>query len=302
MRATGASSLIILAALFCATPAQAADMRGTYIAPVAQAPIAYGDSGFYLRGDLGYSVTRVSNILFLPANGAGERTLSHSTQNAFLASVGAGYQFNAMLRGDITLEHRTQSGFNFRDRTENAGAPALYYLNDVKGKHGAHVALVNGYVNFASFNRFTPFLGLGLGIASVSTTNVTLAGTGPGNPASHGRGDDATKQNFAWALHAGLGYDMGSNWTLEASYRYLNMGSVKGGEMNCFVALTGTYTKCGQNTHSKGLSGHDFKVGLRYLFATPAPLPAFTPQPGYGGAHVAASYPEPAAMPLTRKY
>jgi opacity protein-like surface antigen len=302
MRAPGASSQIILAALFCVTTAQAADMRGVLAPESTPRPTVYGDSGFYLRGNLGYGATRSSNILFLPANGAGERTLSRSTRASGLISVGAGYQVNALLRGDVTLEQRSQSRFRFQDRVENAGSPALPYINDVNGKLSARVALVNGYVNLGSWDRFTPFVGVGLGVASLTTSDVTLAGVGPGNPGAKGRSDKATSQSLAWALHTGFDYHLGANWHLETSYRYLNMGTAKGGEINCFSVSTGSYSRCGYNPNVKGFGAHDVRLGVRYLFAAPAALPAFSPQPGYAGGLVSAPIAAAEAMPLTRKY
>jgi len=33
--------------------------------------------------------------------------------------------------------------------------------------------------------------------------------------------------NFAWNIGAGVGFDLTENWTLDAGYRFVGLGSVK---------------------------------------------------------------------------
>ena len=44
---------------------------------------------------------------------------------------------------------------------------------------------------------------------------------------------DTSKTNFAWALHAGVGYAVTQNLKLELSYRYLNTGTFKSNPIVC---------------------------------------------------------------------
>lgn len=267
--------------------AHAADMRGALLPPFSQSTpgtmsVMADDSGFYLRGDLGYSLNRASNIVYSPVNVAGESTLSHSLKSTGLASIGIGYQVNPLLRGDITLEQRSQSRFHYLDRVENTTTPANYYLNDVNGKLGLRVAMVNAYANLGTWQRFTPFLGVGLGVAATSMRNVFNKGVGPGNnhPDAKGIGTNTDTTSLAWALHAGVSYAITSRWSAELGYRYLGLDSVRGGTMNCYNAGTATYVACGYRTMIKSYGAHDFKFGIRYLFADPASSPMY-PQPGY---------------------
>ncbi|MCA0407150.1 MAG: outer membrane beta-barrel protein [Proteobacteria bacterium] len=283
LRYLGAAGGLSMACL----SAQAADMRGTLLPPLSQgAPssmsMAVEDSGLYLRGDLGYSFNRASDIYYSPANTAGESTLSRSLKNSGLVAVGIGYQINPMLRGDITLEQRGRSEFRYLDRVENPGSPANYYLNDVRGKLGLRVAMVNAYANLGTWQRFTPFLGLGVGVAATSVRDVFNKGVGPGNnhPDAKGIGTNIDSTSLAYAVHAGVSYAVARNWSVELGYRYLGLNTVRGGTMNCYNAGTATYVACGYRTMVKNFGAHDLKFGLRYLFADPAPAPMY-PQPGY---------------------
>lgn len=279
-------SLILAAVALPASLAEGADMRGTI--PMAP-PVEYaspapmlGDSGLYLRGDLGYSVNRPGNIVYAPANAGGERTVSHSMKGAGVVSVGVGYQLNAMLRGDITLEQRGQSNFRYLDRVENTSNPAAYYLNDVRGSMGLRVAMANAYMHMGTWNNISPFVGVGVGLGAASIRNVTNQGVGPGNshPNARGIGDNADRTGVAFALHTGLSYRITGNWSAELGYRYLALNTIKGGTMNCFNATTSTYDACGYRTVIKNFGAHDIKFGIRYLFAAPAPSPV-SAQPGY---------------------
>lgn len=313
MRVHGAFLPLMLAAFSSTTASQAADMRGTY-ASAAQAPLVYSDSGFYLRGDVGYSVNRPGNIVFAPNTASTERTLSHKANNSGLVGIGAGYQVNALLRGDITAEYRTSAAYGFLNRIENLTTPADYYANDAHGRVSSKLVLLNGYVNLLTWNRFTPFIGVGVGLASVSMTKFHTTGVGPGNLNGPGNiiggiGADVTRIKPAIALHAGISYSISQNWHAELGYRYVNMGTIKGSTTQCwgYVAVaTGSYssTNC-QPSHGpriKNFGMHDLKFGLRYMFATPAALPVFTPQPGLTGVSHAAPWAGEQGMPLTRKY
>ena len=65
-------------------------------------------------------------------------------------------------------------------------------------------------------------MGAGVGFASVRIDhfrdlNVIASGGG--------YADAGTKTNFAWALHAGASYKVTSNFAVDLSYRYLNLGN-----------------------------------------------------------------------------
>jgi opacity protein-like surface antigen len=85
-----------------------------------------------------------------------------------------------------------------------------------------------------------------------------------------GQAADKTDTRFAWAIHAGLGYDLSANWKAEAGYRYLHLGTVNSATVICTVPCAG------YNPRIKNLNSHEVKVGLRYVFAD---APVFAPGP-----------------------
>ena len=55
---------------------------------------------------------------------------------------------------------------------------------------------------------------------------------------------DASKWNFAWALHAGLGYKVSPNFTLELAYRYVDLGDGVTGALSDFTGFTRGQYRC----------------------------------------------------------
>jgi opacity protein-like surface antigen len=274
MRRTTWLSIAKLATLATGTlalPANAADMLSAPPPPpmIAPHPIDAG-GGFYLRGDIGVSNYDNGGISLQPG-GPNFQTISSSLGNAAFIGVGAGYAFNAWLRTDATLEYRSAAKFRITE-LDTRGTPAGGDdgVNVTTGKVSALVGLVNGYVDLGTWHRITPFIGAGVGFATVFTNDVRDVGYAA-FAGGTGSASNKTDTRFAWALHAGLGFDLTSNLKAEVGYRYLNMGTVSSGNIVCTVPCT-TY-----NARIQDLSSHDIRFGMRYIFADAAP--AYAPGP-----------------------
>jgi opacity protein-like surface antigen len=80
-----------------------------------------------------------------------------------------------------------------------------------------------------------------------------------------------SKTNFAWAVMAGLAYDVNERLKLELGYRYINMGDLKG--MN----------GCGNPTCGiiglKDVDAHEFRIGMRWMLGGPTYAAAPPPMP-----------------------
>jgi opacity protein-like surface antigen len=123
----------------------------------------------------------------------------------------------------------------------------------------------------------TPFIGAGVGGARVSINNFTdqgIALNGGVGPALPGLafGDNASKWNLAWALHAGLAYKVSPNFTIELAYRYLDMGDGLTGDLRAF---DGTNNINNPMTF-KSITSHDLKLGVRWDLSSP---PVYAPPP-----------------------
>jgi opacity protein-like surface antigen len=79
------------------------------------------------------------------------------------------------------------------------------------------------------------------------------------HPASPNAQDGDTRAEFAWALMAGVGYQVTSNAVLDIGYRYIDMGSAHSSRTDMAQAVNPKLV-------IDDLAAHEFKVGLRYHF------------------------------------
>jgi opacity protein-like surface antigen len=257
-----------LLALASATTAQAADLLPP---PPMPAPVEFG-GGWYLRGDVGvgsldFKGTSAVDRTSPPAAYVYD-TIENSVSDQVFVGAGIGYQFNPWLRFDATGEYRTQAEWRFASRDMTFG-PGGYNVDS--GKFSTIVGLANAYVDLGTWWGITPFVGAGVGVAHHMFGQVTDVGHGISYD-GFGSGPSHDKTNLAWALHAGLGYDVTPNLKLELAYRYLNMGDAETGVVSCLPS-------CGGDLRTayklKELESHDIKIGMRWMLGGPvAPMPA----------------------------
>ena len=224
--------------------------------------------GWYLRGDIGFSnqrVKRLNNALDA-ANTSSSQRLGFNTAGIF--GLGVGYKFNPWFRGDVTGEYRGNSNFDGFDLISFPGGFGAHTYHATKSEW---LALANAYVDLGTWWGVTPFVGAGAGGARVSIANFTdLTVTSAGGFPGLAFGDNVSKWNFAWALHAGLAYRVSPNFTVELAYRYLDMGDGLTGDLR---ASDGTNTIVNPTTF-KSLTSHDLKMGVRWqLDSPPADVP-----------------------------
>jgi opacity protein-like surface antigen len=252
------------AATLMSSAAFAADMA---IAPPPYAPPIVEDfGGWYLRGDIGFSNQRVErlNNLLDAGNTSSVQNLTFGTAGIF--GLGVGYRFNNWFRVDVTGEYRGNSQFLGKD---SITYPAGFGTDVYHATKSEWVVLANGYVDLGTWWCMTPFIGAGVGGARVSIANFTdsglaIQGAPPILPGL-AFADNASKWNFAWALHAGVAYRVTPNFTVELAYRYLDMGDGVTGDLRPFDGnnlLNNPMT-------FKHITSHDLKLGVRWDLNNP---------------------------------
>jgi opacity protein-like surface antigen len=271
------------AAVFAASGARAADMLlPPPLMPAPQPVYTNGGdfSGWYLRGDVGVgmSASTKHESTFTHGHPAipGFAAVATSTESAAFVGFGAGYKFNNWFRADVTGEYRATSAYNALNTYTGVAPGCVDCYAQYRANFGGGVLLLNGYIDLGTWAGVTPFVGVGVGgaynvVSDISQHNVTT-GTGFG----FGKGE--SKFGFAWALMAGLAYNVNQNLTLEMGYRYLDRGTAGTGPIDCANAGGG----CGFEQQTFKATSHDLRVGMRWLLAD---TPVAHPQ-----------------MPLIRKY
>ncbi len=146
------------------------------------------------------------------------------------------------------------------------------------GSKSEWLFLLNGYVDFGTWWNITPFIGAGVGMSRNTISNfgdvaICLNSLGcAGIGGSDAYAGTASKWNFAWALHAGLAYQIWRNATIELSYRYVDLGDARSGDLVKFDGTNNFYNPMEFNH----LTSHDVRLGMRFLlgasdYAPPPP-------------------------------
>jgi opacity protein-like surface antigen len=247
-------------------------------------PVVQEFSGWYLRGDIGMTNQKaksLENPLF--ATAAGFNWLDQGEFTSGISfGIGGGVQLNDWLRLDVTGEYRGGSKFHALDSFSNGG---VVNTNDYIFTKKEWLFLANAYLDLGTWWCITPFIGAGIGF-----TNLTLANFRDTNVIATGGGwaKDETVTNFAWALHAGAAYNVSQNFAVELSYRYLNLGDGKTGDI---INLDGSNNVVNPMT-VKDITSHDVRLGVRFTccddntarrpYAPAIPAPVYSqplPQP-----------------------
>ncbi len=251
-------------------------------APQVEPPMLRGsmeDSGFYLRADVGVGANSASKLrstfpnATLASLGAWDGPVS--VEDSALMGVGVGYQFNSWFRADLTGEYRSSSAYNSRVYYQSGAscapgnASGLVCGDAYNGSVRTGLFLANGYADIGSWGGFTPYLGVGVGLASYGMHGVTDTALFPAG--GYGAAPSNGGTNFAWALMAGVSYNLTQNLKFDMGYRFVDMGAFKTGVIQCNGGAAGG---CNFETQHYNMIANDFRFGLRWMLN---PVVAYAP-------------------------
>jgi opacity protein-like surface antigen len=301
--------------------ASAADFGGRHHAPppppVPVATPIVEASGWYLRGDIGVGHQSMKPKLEdsrFPTTPV-VNTFDFSQSKVPFAGIGAGYQWNSWLRTDVTAEYRFRSDYSFTDKscqTNNAlgafvsGVPGVPCnitpgfngvdrRNYYNGRITSAVVMFNAYLDLGNWSGFTPYIGAGVGYASNTVARSTDIGINNSYAAGVLTGvsssglvtfKDRTQGSVAYALMAGVGYDLSPSAKLDLGYRYINLGKVRQYVFDC-TGGPGVAGTCGDYLNHTRIHAHEFRLGLRYMFGGATQVAA---APVYHPGHVVKRY------------
>lgn len=252
----------ILAALTAGSSAFAADLYQPDPPAYIEAPeIQITESnGWYLRGDIGYAYNKSRGAEFYQGPFTAGLTDFRSTKlkGGFMGGVGVGYQINNHFRTDLTFDYMAKS--NFRGSTFGSCGVAGSCVSTDLSSLRAYTLMANAYVDLATFGRFTPYVGAGIGGSYVKWANLRNTSCEVGDPSNcdptftHG-GKGGWR--FAYALMAGASINVTCNLKADVGYRFRQIGK---GDMFGYDSVGGGPGR------DKGFYSHEVRLGGRYVF------------------------------------
>jgi opacity protein-like surface antigen len=230
--------------------ANAADLLQP-IVPVIPQPQAVPQpigGNWYLRGDVGYKIFAEPKVSY-----GGTAYVNNNIADTGLVGAGVGYRFNPWLRGDITGDYEFPARFHGHLACGGCGGG----LSNEYANISAATFLANAYFDLGTWYGITPYVGAGVGASYVMVDHYHFINPVGAVPATGTVPSNGT-WNFAWALMAGLSYQISPDLALDLNYRYLALGD----------AETKPYTAGGVTgpVKFKDLAAHEIRVGLRYQF------------------------------------
>jgi opacity protein-like surface antigen len=228
--------------------------------PQIPAPAKIG-GGWYLRGDIGFTNQSVGSLYnVLDDDTEFLTTVSKNFEAAPFVGVGVGYQFNDNFRIDFTGEYRAGATFHGLQIYNNPDDdPPTSGTDEYTAVKTEWTFLANAYWDLGTWNKLTPFVGAGIGASYNRISGFTDVNT-PNNGLAYGA--TAGEWNLAWALYAGVAYQITSNLTLEAAYRYIDLGNARSGDLITWDNINDVDNP----EEFRHLTSQDFKVGLRWAF------------------------------------
>ncbi|MEP3439017.1 MAG: outer membrane protein [Hoeflea sp.] len=237
--------------------------------PIVEAPVyempapqpVAAASGWYLRGDVGYSWNEISGAEFFQGGSSAAYVpfATTSLRSSYSVGAGVGYKVNRYLRTDVTLDYFGDT--DFRGSTQGGcGTPGLSPCTSTDiSTFSAISLLANAYVDLGTYGRFTPYVGAGIGGTRVDWKGLSNTSCSNANPAlcdptvTH---SGEASWRFTYALMAGASVDLTCNLKADVGYRYRH---IEGGKMF-------GYALNGGPGYDKSMSSHEVRGGLRYGF------------------------------------
>jgi OOP family OmpA-OmpF porin len=241
----------------------------------AQSMFNWVPNGLYVRGDVGGAFG--NNTTFRDNSaGAGNTTIGNGTLltdpgNSIIFGGGVGYRFLPFMRGDFTLDYAP----SFQPHGTVVGGTLAGTNATGSAKLNSLVGMGNLYLDFGNFvpgglfgPTVQPYVDGGIGFArnSLGTTNLTST---TGNETISG----STTTNFAWGVGGGVNFQLTPSLSLDAAYKYLDLGELKTGTTTSGFGAPVTRT----GLTSNDFTAHTVTVGLRWTFGAPPAPPAATP-------------------------
>ena len=270
-------SIIIGLALVAGQTAGAAAADLGLPPPPLEAPCVGCVGPWYLKGFIGAANPHVDEINTELFQFNDFEVFHEDIKSSTLFGLGIGYEFNTWLRVDITGEYRGKSLFLAQDRYPGGNGSFSVESNDADGTFPpgtneytadieSWVGLANAYIDLGTYFCVTPYIGGGVGFASISVLGLKDVNV-PNNSVFYAA--DHTESNFAWAVYAGLAYDVTPSVTIDLAYRYTDLGDARSGTVTAYD--NSSFYK---SVELEDITSQDIMLGVRWkLGSQPAPMP-----------------------------
>lgn len=202
----------------------------------------------YVSGNLTYSEIKVDGTQTYDAAPARVDT-AKIEDKVYGMNVAAGVSTKVLggaVRGEFEFGYKDGMRKDYTDRSMSATATAIM-------KADVQTYMLNAYYDIDTGTKFTPYVSAGMGLAHINAKSNYTDSVGDGANDVH---MEKSENNFAWQIGAGVGYALNDKVTLNAGYRYTDLGSVE----------TTAKNQIGKINSESDFEAHEVMLGARYAF------------------------------------
>ena len=205
-----------------------------------------GQVGVYVAPKFVYGYTLLDGMKSV--NDSGSWAKGSKSDNAFGGALALGYDFNKKFQVPLRaeLEYAVFSEVSGKNSRWND-----FYYDYYRQKLNIQNLFLNAYYDFRNSTAFTPYLGLGLGVAFIKDKG-RWTNSYDSDSFSHGA---KSSSNFAWNIGAGLAYDFTDRFSLDLGYRFAGLGKAETKESIYNYGLK-----------TKNVYMHQLLLGARFTF------------------------------------
>lgn len=212
------------------------------LAAISFVSTATAQSGFYLKGGVG--LNNIKTAKFSNHDFEGRVKLSDSFP---LIEAGIGYKFDNGIRVESVID------YYFLFRTSEISRNPNQDIFKISGKTKADSLMFNIYKDIVTINKFTPFVGGGIGLAHLKESAGGYAISRDDNVIYPLDKISKKRNQFAYKLTLGSDIKLSDNINGEISYNYFNLGSNK-------RKIIGGIQNIGNRTYEI----HNITLGMRF--------------------------------------
>lgn len=213
----------------------------------------------YVRADFGYSFSGTPDVTWpvtdAGGNFMGDKVSKVAIGDTWLAEGGIGCGTTTPgsggWRGEVVLGYRGEHKID--------GEPLLWappnagIVDPMHTKITSYTMMLNAYRDLMTFGNFTPYVGVGVGMAYHTVDHVSFTE----NPFLTNQIEGKSDLAFAWQVMAGVGYRLNERATLDLAYRYADLGKATSGRVD-------TAGFANPRVVIDDITAHELKLGIRY--------------------------------------
>ena len=192
--------------------------------------LANANNGVYTSLKAGISDTKYRNSEdTLSFNDGGHVVLKNNNETKAIyptISAAVGFDFSAIspinARAELEYTYKDKETFSptvnstaaFGDGVEVPDDTDTFFNNQLRSQS----LMLNGYYDFKNTSKFTPYVGVGVGITRAKNQQTDLESKDSVS---------STKNHFTWSAGVGVAYSVTDNVALDLSYKYIDAGKFK---------------------------------------------------------------------------